>query len=58
MKCVNCDYYKSGYLYNACALTEIECFCPLENCPLVNDDMSVNYDDPYFGGGGEDDAAR
>jgi hypothetical protein len=48
MKCYNCDYYKSGYMYNACALTESEYFREPDNCTLVNDDGSINRNDPYF----------
>ena len=53
MKCCRCDYYKTGYLYNACALTESECFMPQDNCTLVNDDNSINFEDEYFKGSNE-----
>lgn len=50
MKC-NCDYYKSGYMYNACTLMEEDgYFYPEHKC-------TSDYDDPYFANGGEDDAA-
>jgi len=35
-------------MWNGCKLTESECFYEQSNCTLVNDDGSVNYDDPYF----------
>lgn len=47
MKCIKCDYYKTGYLYNACALLEMECYMPLNDCNDVNDDGTVNYDGEY-----------
>lgn len=50
MTCYKCDFYKSGYMYNACALTEFEYFRPLDDCTLVNDDGTINYNDPYFVG--------
>jgi len=50
MKCLGCEYYQRGYMYNACALTESEYFHEPENCTLVNDDGTVNFKDPYFKG--------
>jgi hypothetical protein len=35
-------------MYNACTLTQSECFKPQENCTLVNDDGTINKSDPYF----------
>jgi len=48
MNCKECPFYKQGYMWNGCALTESECFMPLDDCTLVKDDGTVNYDDPYF----------
>mgnify|MGYP001084198434 CR=1 FL=1 len=48
MNCMNCPYYKTGYMYNACSLTEAECFNTLTNCTLVNDDGTINYQAYYF----------
>ena len=48
MNCMNCPYYKTGYLYNACSLTEAEYFNTLANCTLVSDDGTINYQDEYF----------
>lgn len=48
MECNGCPYYKSGFQYNACGITESENFHQQENCTLVNDDGSVNFEDDYF----------
>ncbi len=48
MNCMDCPYYKTGYMYNACALTEAECFNTLTNCTLVNDNGTINYQAYYF----------
>lgn len=48
MKCSQCDYYSSGYMWNGCSLTESECFRTRDDCTLVNDDGTVNFNDPYF----------
>jgi len=48
MKCYGCEFYRSGYQYNSCSLTESECFPPQEKCDLVNDDGSINYQNEYF----------
>lgn len=48
LRCCNCEFYKSGYMYNACALTESEYFQQQNDCDLVNDDGTVNYESPYF----------
>ena len=48
MKCRDCDFYKTGYLWNGCGLTGDECFRQDENCTLVNEDGSINYNDAYF----------
>ncbi|QHJ85040.1 MAG: hypothetical protein [Bacteriophage sp.] len=48
MKCCNCPYYKSDYMSNACAVTQDENFYSQENCTLVNEDGSLNYDDEFI----------
>lgn len=48
MKCSYCGHYKTGINYNACDIAEMECFHTLENCTLVNDDGTINYNDEYF----------
>lgn len=48
MKCTKCDYYYDGLMFNRCGLIGAECFMPVNNCDLVNDDSSINYDSPYF----------
>lgn len=48
MKCCDCPYYKSGYLYNACVVTQTECFITQDNCALVKDDGALNTDDEYI----------
>ena len=50
MRCRNCDYYSSGYMHNSCLLAETECFREMDDCDLVNDDMTVNYNNVYFDG--------
>jgi hypothetical protein len=42
MKCIDCDYYKTGYQWNCCTLLEGECFMPVKNCDFVNDDQTIN----------------
>lgn len=48
MKCFDCPYHKSGYMYNSCAVTFDEYFMEPENCDLVNDDGSLNYDNEFI----------
>lgn len=48
MKCSNCPHYKSGYMYNGCGVTESEYFREPNDCTLVKDDGSINYNNPYF----------
>ena len=48
MRCCDCEYYKSGHMWNYCALTESEYFRTVDDCTLVNDDKSINYNDDYF----------
>lgn len=48
MNCFNCDRYFSSATFNRCAITECECFRPIDNCTLINDDGSVNFEDGYF----------
>lgn len=48
MKCSSCEFYRSGYQYNSCSLTESECFKTQDNCDLINDDGSVNYRADFF----------
>lgn len=49
LKCFNCPYYKSAYMYNSCDITGDEYFSQLENCDLVNNDGSINYSSEYIG---------
>ena len=35
-------------MYNSCALTQSEYFREQENCALVNDDGSLNYENEYI----------
>lgn len=42
MKCANCSFYKSGFQWNCCELTQSECFYKLEDCNLINNDKSIN----------------
>lgn len=42
MKCSDCLYYYSEYMFNRCELTGAECFCKSQDCDLVNDDGTVN----------------
>lgn len=39
MKCCNCRFHHSSYLWNRCDLTESECYHEYskEPCPLVDD---------------------
>lgn len=48
MKCYDCPYYRNGYMYNSCALAQAECFIEPDNCNLVHDDGSLNYDDEFI----------
>lgn len=48
MKCYKCPYYKSGYQYNACAVTQSEYFREPNECDLVKDDGALNLDDEYI----------
>lgn len=48
MKCHNCPHYRSGYMYNSCEITQYECFREPDNCNLVHDDGSINYDDEFI----------
>ena len=48
MNCKSCPYYTSGIEFNACSLTESECFNTLTNCTLVSEDGTINYQDEYF----------
>jgi len=50
VKCNGCEFYGSGYMWNGCSLTESECFMPQDNCDLVNDDGTINYQADYFKG--------
>ena len=51
MRCYDCDFYKSGYMWNQCCLTGFEYFHTQERCTLVNDDQTVNEEEmkKYFG---------
>lgn len=42
MKCSDCHHYCSGYMYNCCDVTGMECFIELKDCTLVNDDSTIN----------------
>lgn len=42
MKCRDCPYYKSGYMYNQCGFTGDEYFREPEKCDLINDDYTIS----------------
>ena len=42
MKCIECDFYKSGSQWNCCGLDGAECFHTILDCTLVNDDQTIN----------------
>lgn len=48
MNCFNCPHYKSGYMSNSCGVTQSENFYTQDDCNLVNDDGSLNYDNEYI----------
>lgn len=48
MKCGNCPFYSSGYQWNGCGVLETEYFQEQQDCDLVNDDGTINYDASYF----------
>ena len=48
MKCSNCPYYYSGYMYNSCAVMQAEYFRTTDNCTLVKEDGALNVDDEYI----------
>lgn len=48
MKCGNCPHYRSSYMYNSCAVAQLEYFREPDNCDLVNDDGSLNYEDEFI----------
>lgn len=48
MNCGRCTFYTEGYLWNHCDVAEMEYFNPVQNCDLVNDDMTINYNSAYF----------
>lgn len=43
MKCYQCKFYQSGYLWNRCALIESEYYHEFykEECPFVDDDYVI-----------------
>ena len=48
MTCKDCQYYQSGYMWNYCAITGDEYFRTPIKCTLLNEDGSINKEDPYF----------
>lgn len=48
MRCYDCEHYQTKYMWNGCDIIGGECFMPMDDCGLVNDDGSINYDDKYF----------
>lgn len=48
MKCCDCPHYRSLYMINSCDVTLSECFYPSNNCDLVNDDGTLNYDNEWI----------
>ena len=48
MKRSKCPHYKGGYMYNSCAVAQSEYFREPENCDLVNEDGSLNYDNEFI----------
>lgn len=51
MKCYECEYYRTEPTWNACSITMSECFRAIDDCALVNDDGSINYEDEFFNEG-------
>ena len=47
MKCIDCPHYRSLYMINSCDVTCSENFYPSDNCNLVNDDGTLNYDNEW-----------
>ncbi|MCF2651832.1 hypothetical protein [Anaeromassilibacillus senegalensis] len=45
MKCENCKYYHTSYLFNRCGLTGDECFMPQVDCTLVDEDGGAHIRD-------------
>lgn len=42
MKCLNCNFYKQGHMWNRCDLLDFEYFHTIQNCVFVNDDQTIN----------------
>ena len=51
MKCIDCPHYTGGYMFNRCGVTGDEYYKTVDNCTLVNEDGSLNYDRVQILGG-------
>ena len=51
MKCINCEFYQSGYLWNRCSLIETEYYKEYytEPCPIIDDNYNFIDDTEPFG---------
>ena len=51
MKCINCEFYQSGYLWNRCSLMEAEYYKEYytEPCPIIDDNYNFIDDTEPFG---------
>ena len=47
MKCIDCPHYTDGYMFNRCGVTGDEYYKADDNCTLVNEDGSLNYDNEF-----------
>lgn len=44
MRCCDCEFHQSGYMWNRCALTDSECYREPELCDLIDDNYIVLQD--------------
>lgn len=51
MKCINCEFYQSGYLWNRCSLMEAEYYKEYytEPCPIIDDNYNFIDNSELFG---------
>ena len=51
MKCCDCNFHKSGYLWNGCGLTGNEYYHEFYEtpCPFIDDNYIVTTDCPELG---------
>lgn len=48
MRCCDCCHYRSLYMNNSCDVTCSENFHISDNCNLVNEDGTLNYDNEWI----------